>query len=512
MALTFLNLIKLLATPINFCDNNTIYLSPLYKRVFALSLASLKIQSLPRFSLNFAANIVASLWMLLGSVRAFHWVKPTFGQFVLFAVSALWANVLFAWLVADVGSDFNQQGLISYLIWPTLMLIAGILLAKRTLNYSLLFVPAILWLVADTLLILVQSGVQFLILQNWLPQWLFEVAPLIFMALFVWQTAALLWIFAKRLHWPWWEQTIMLTGAIALLVVWQKNIADQPIFKTKNQTPTISETAFYAQPMILADHLANIEKGTNGETDWYFMGVAGYGEQDVFKSEIEQARQLFDVRFGTKGKSLALINNTATWQSDPVASKTSIHEALQVIGKQMNADEDVLFLTLSSHGALNEEGQILGDLVIDNPPLDLDDIDPVWLRETLDASGIRWRVIVISSCYSGVFIEALSSPTTLIITAAAADKASFGCSHDADLTYFGRAFFAESLREKNTFESAYAHASKRVGEREALMGFTPSNPQMSIGSLMKTALPELEKALFDNSQEPVSAAKPTAKK
>lgn len=467
-----------------------------------MSLASLKIQSLPRFSLNFAANIVAALWMLAGSVRAFHWVKPTFGQFVLFAVSALASNILFGWLASSMGSEFNEQGLISYLIWPTIMLVAGVLLAKRTQNYALLFVPVILWLVADTLLVLLQSGVQFLILQNWLPHWLYDVVPLVFMALFVWQTAALLWVFAKRLHWPWWEQAVMMAGAIALLVVWQKNVADQPIFKAKNPMPTILEVAFYAQPMILADHLMQIEKGESGKSEWYFMGVAGYGEQDVFKSEIEQARQLFDVRFGTKGKSVALINNKSTWQSDAIASKTSIHEALQVIGKQMNSDEDVLFLVLSSHGAVAEDGRILGDLVLDNPPLDLDDVDPVWLKETLDASGIRWRVIVVSSCYSGGFIEALSSPTTLVITASAADRASFGCNHDADLTYFGRAFFAESLREKNTFEEAFAYAAKRVSEKEALMGLTPSKPQMDVGSLMKTALPELEKALFENSQEP----------
>lgn len=472
-----------------------------------MSLQSLKIQSLPRFSLNFAANIVAALWMLVGSVRAFNWVKPTFGQFVLFALLALAVNILLAWLTAHFGSDFNEQGLISYLIWPTIMLIAGILLAKRTLNYSLLFVPVILWLVADTLLILVQSGMQFLSLQNWLPNWMYRFLPDVFVALFVWQTAALLLIFAKRLHWQWWERVIMMIGAIALLVVWQKNVADQPIFKVKNQNPTISETAFYAQPMILADHLANIEKSETGETDWYFMGVAGYRELDVFTNEIEQAKQLFDVRFGTKGKSIALINNPSTWQSDPIATKTSIHETLQTIGKQMNADEDVLFLTLSSHGAVDESGQILGDLVLDNPPLDLDDIDPVWLKETLDASGIRWRVIVISSCYSGAFIESLASPTTLIITASAADRASFGCSHNADLSYFGRAFFAEGLRgDKNTFDNAYAYAKKRVGELEALMGFTPSEPQMYVGSLMKTALPELEQTLFDNSQEPTMPA------
>ena len=473
----------------------------------ALSLSSLKIQSLPRFSLNFAANITAAWWMLLGSVKAFTWVKPTLGQFVLFSVLALGANILFAWLAAEFGSSFNEQGLISYLIWPVIMLIAGIILAKRSQNYSLVFVPAILWLSADTLLILFQSIIQFLGLQDWLPAWSYGVIPILFMVLFVWQTTALLWIFAKRLHWPWWEQVIMLVGAIGLLAIWQKNISDQPIFKVASKTPIINETAFYAQPILLNETLSAINKGIDGVSDWYFVGVAGYGSQDVFASEINEARQLFDVRFGTKGKSISLINNPNTWQSDPIASKTSLDRTLQHIGKQMNADEDVLFLTLSSHGAIDEDNHIVGDLVMDNPPLELENIDPEWLRQTLDASGIRWRVIVISACYSGSFIEKLASPTTAIITASRADRASFGCHADADLTYFGRAFFAEALRENISFERAYEQVVRRVGEREALMGFEPSEPQIYIGSLMKTVLPQLQKALFDNPQNNV-ATKP----
>ncbi|MFP3489850.1 C13 family peptidase, partial [Staphylococcus sp. SIMBA_130] len=89
-----------------------------------------------------------------------------------------------------------------------------------------------------------------------------------------------------------------------------------------------------------------------------------------------------------------------------------------------NADEDVLFLTLSSHG--NE------DIVqLENSPLAMDNLDATWLRETLDASGIRWRVIVISACYSGSFIDELASPTTVVITASATNKASFGCTNTA---------------------------------------------------------------------------------
>ncbi|BBI69111.1 hypothetical protein PKHYL_33020 [Psychrobacter sp. KH172YL61] len=103
----------------------------------------------------------------------------------------------------------------------------------------------------------------------------------------------------------------------------------------------------------------------------------------------------------------------------------------------MNADEDVLFLTLSSHG--NE------DIVqLANPPIAMDNLDAAWLREALDASGIRWRVIVVSSCYSGSFIDELASPTTVVITASAADKASFGCTNTAEMTYFGQAFLLKA--------------------------------------------------------------------
>lgn len=163
----------------------------------------------------------------------------------------------------------------------------------------------------------------------------------------------------------------------------------------------------------------------------------------------------------------------------------------------MNTDEDVLFMTLSSHGT--------EDLMqLANPPLAMENLDAAWLREALDASGIRWRVIVLSACYSGSFIDELASPTTVVITASAADKMSFGCTNTAEMTYFGQAFFAESLRSNTSFAAAFKDARRRVSKRENLMGFEPSEPQMAIGSLMETALPAFEQVLFDKTQPPVA--------
>jgi hypothetical protein len=100
----------------------------------------------------------------------------------------------------------------------------------------------------------------------------------------------------------------------------------------------------------------------------------------------------------------------------------------------------------------------------------------------LDASGAKYRIVIISACYSGVFVPALAGPHTLVITAAAADRPSFGCEDGATWTYFGEAFFNRALRTAPDFESAFRRARAVVTAREKREGYEPSNPQMAGGS------------------------------
>ncbi len=461
--------------------------------ILPTSLTDLDLTPLKRFSHNVIANIRATGHMLIGSKRAFYWVKPTVWQFLLFGLTALASNLLFSWLVAEDATHFNPQGLISYLVWPMVMLVAGLILAKRHFNAMLIFVPAILWLCADTFMMLVQSLIQFISDLGWLPEWTFDTIGIIFVVAFVWQSLSLLWIFGNQLRWSWIERVLIMLGAFAVLSVWQKNVQSEPIFQSDPVEPVVTEAAFYAQPELLADMLNNVQPQRPTIHDWYFMGVAGHGEQDVFHSEIELTKDYFDHQFGTAGRSVELINNTNTLSVLPIASKTSIERALQSIAKKMDVNEDVLFLTLTSHG---------GDEVIEmsNPPLALDNVDAKWLRQSLDKSGIKWRVIVVSACYSGSFINELKSPYTLVITASAANKSSFGCSNEAEYTYFGQAFFAESLPKLRRFQPAFEAASKRIAEREKMMGFEPSEPQLVMGEAIKARLPE-----FENSLKPLPA-------
>ncbi|MEB3768092.1 C13 family peptidase [Acinetobacter sp. MD2] len=452
-------------------------------------------------SINFwhdlKSNQNAGLWLFLGSRRSLQIVHPSIFQLIFWGIIAAGINTLFSWLVAGQVGSFNSQGLVSYALWPFIALIVGIFLSQRTNNPRLMLVPALLWLVLDANILLIQCALQFLGdhgYLDFLPDSLYNLLPNIFMMLFVWQSLAVIWVFSRELKWPWWERALIMFATICTLVVWQMSVKNEPIWKVEDVPPSIAEEAFYAQPNLLNKALEQVQFGDFSETHWYFLGVAGDSYDSVFSSEVQRIKSQFDTRFGTLGRSIALVNNPDTRTSLPVASKTSIQMSLNRIAQQMNKETDVLFLYMTSHGEPNH-------FELENAPIDLKQIDPKWLREALDKAGIRWRVIVISACYSGSFVPALQSDNTLVITAAAADRSSFGCNNEQDYTYFGRAFFDQAMREKSTLHDAFIEAQATVGKWENAQGFEPSEPQWSLGKNMELMLPQLEKHLFPASNE-----------
>ncbi|OTG70689.1 peptidase C13 family protein [Acinetobacter sp. ANC 4169] len=438
---------------------------------------------------DFKSNQTAGMWLFLGSRRSLQIVRPSILQLIFWGILGGSANSLFSWLSADEIGEFNSQGLISYALWPFIALIVGIFLSQRINNPRLMLVPALLWLVLDTHIALLQSLIQYLGYIDVLPYMFYDYLPTIFMVLFVWQSLAVVWVFSRELKWPWWERALIVAATLFTLVVWQMSVKNQPIWKVEESPPSFAEDAFYAQSRILNKSLESIQYGEFAQSHWYFLGVAGAGYQDVFKSEVERIKEQFDTRFGTFGRSMVLVNNPETRTQIPIASRTSMEMALRRIGQQMNKESDVLFLYMTSHGLANQ-------FEMENDPIDLNDVDPKWLKDTLDKSGIRWRVIVISACYSGSFVPALQDDNTLIITASAADRASFGCSNEADYTYFGRAFFDQAMREQMSIQGAFEQTKKTVAQWETAQGFEASEPQWSIGKNMEFMLPQLEQRLF----------------
>ena len=228
----------------------------------------------------------------------------------------------------------------------------------------------------------------------------------------------------------------------------------------RKQIVYATETALYAQKELLDKAVGSLKAGQPGNIDLYLMTVAGDGSQEVFRREVEFVQQAFAERFATAGRSVALINSRNTLTSAPMATVTSIRVALQAIAAKMNTDEDVLFLFLTSHGSREHE------LTLNQVGMGLRGLPAGELGQLLRESGIRWKVVVVSACYSGGFIDALKDERTLIITAARHDRTSFGCADENDFTYFGRAFFKEALPEAQSFQQAFSRASGLVNDWE----------------------------------------------
>lgn len=233
------------------------------------------------------------------------------------------------------------------------------------------------------------------------------------------------------------------------------------------------EQVIYAQPRMLREAVAKLAPRVVGKPNLFFIGFAGDGAEDVFLNEAEYVRTLFARRFAANGHELMLANNPATLSRYPLATLTNLETAVDAVAEKMDRDNDILFLLLTSHGTQDHLLYVAMD------PLPLDQIAPEDLADVFVKSGIRYRVIVISACYSGGFIDALKNDTTMIVTAARTDRASFGCGTDSDITDFGRAFLVDGLNHNDTFTDAFAEASKLIDAEETRDGVDHSYPQLS---------------------------------
>lgn len=247
-----------------------------------------------------------------------------------------------------------------------------------------------------------------------------------------------------------------------------------------------AEALLYAQPDRLEDVRRSLEPQRPGVVDLYAVVFGADATQDVFRKEVEYVQELFDRRFDTAGRSVLLVNHEETADAHPLATATNLASVLELVGATLDPEEDLLFLYLTGHGSSDHE------LQAKFPPLPLNAIDPPRLAGMLASSGIPGRVVVVSACYSGGFVDALADPHTLVASAAASDRRSFGCSNDAELTYFGEALFAGALEETRSFETALERAAERIAEREQAEGKQPSRPQLAGGDALRPRLARLE--------------------
>jgi hypothetical protein len=209
-----------------------------------------------------------------------------------------------------------------------------------------------------------------------------------------------------------------------------------------------------AAPLELAPRLAVVSFGL-------------FGGQDVFRSEASGAAAIVANRFGAAATTVRFNDKKTT-----DATVETLGTALKTASAKIEPQRDVLFVILTSHGS--REGLIVTS---GRPNI----LTPANLTRLIDRTGVARKVVIISACYSGIFIPFLADSNTLVITAADADHPSFGCQDKAKWTYFGEAFFNQALRQASSLKTAFAQARSVILKREQESGFEPSHPQIAGG-------------------------------
>ena len=443
-------------------------------------------------------NLRVGIGLALFQRTSAHHLVASLDQLVILILFNASMAVLFDFIQAGGKGAFYQWGLATLSLTVLSLLLACLLISKASKNDDLaLRLPLLLLTLYLPLQIL--SSLQLVWLrheQTNLPNTLFAalsaIAALWILAVVVWILYSIcnlcfhqvllslillsLATLAPRYYFPiesmWWQADQEEAEAGDNVVEWITH-----------------ESTFYEQAEMLPAHLSRIQQGTPHHTELYFLGMAPYASQDVFIKEIQSVSALFAERFEARGKSVVLANHKQAWHTTPLASMTSLKASLNAIGAAMNREDDLLFLYITTHGSRTHE------LSVQLSPLQLAAITPATLANAIKESGIKWKVIVISACYAGGFIDPLKDDYTLIMTAADATHTSFGCGNQFEYTYFGEALFKEELSRSYSFVRAFENARRSIAAREAAEQLTPSNPQMHAPPAMKMKLEGFEQEL-----------------
>ena len=252
----------------------------------------------------------------------------------------------------------------------------------------------------------------------------------------------------------------------------------------------------------LAEHrrltraLATLAPQRKGVVDAYVLSV-GLDSDPVFGREAREAGKVLSRRYDAVGRTIVLGGSDGKAPSPlPMGSPANVEAALARIAELMDEKEDVLVLYTTSHGApfgvvYNDGNEGFGA------------ISPRRLAALLRAHGIERRLLIVSACYSGVFVPVLSGTQTVIVSAAASDRSSFGCAAENDWTFFGDALVNRALRKPQPLGNAITEAIAQIAAWEKQGNLVPSLPLQSVGVEVQTWLTPLEARMPKVATQPV---------
>lgn len=175
--------------------------------------------------------------------------------------------------------------------------------------------------------------------------------------------------------------------------------------------------------------------------------------------------------FGGPEHIRVLSNSRYSIEDYPMASTTALRKMVNGIENVLDTEEDILLIYITSHGGPKR-------IVVNSQNFRLSALTAESLKEILAETKARWKIVIISACHSGSFLEALSSDDTLVLTSASADRSSYGCGKKSDLTYFTKALVKNQLEHGVPLVEAFQSAQEEILALEKEEGLEPSLPQI----------------------------------
>jgi Peptidase C13 family len=207
----------------------------------------------------------------------------------------------------------------------------------------------------------------------------------------------------------------------------------------------------------------------------FYIGLGLYSEPWSENDVVELADML---QHASQYRVVPMIasNVTSAARHYPIADDATIMTLVSSAATQAGPD-DIVFVDISSHGA----SRILARKVGSHAPTALSSRE---LARKLESLAGHRTVIIISACYSGSLIGDLRAPERIIVTAARADRSSFGCAPDSRHTFFGEAeLHAFGLRDRSLHQ-VFASIRDDVARMESGKRYQPSEPQIWVGPSM----------------------------
>jgi Glycosylphosphatidylinositol transamidase (GPIT), subunit GPI8 len=219
----------------------------------------------------------------------------------------------------------------------------------------------------------------------------------------------------------------------------------------------------------------------NGFGDWAAVVVAGdsYSEDQKDTAVFDNGRQTIVQELKGIGFQPNNIRQFTDWpQRFHDAERSTpkhIAKGLADVAKTARAG---CMVYLTSHG--NQDGIGIGDYVL----------SPKRLGRMIDtACSKRPAVVIVSACYSGVFVDRLRAPDRIVFTAAAKDRSSFGCGATDKYTYFDTCA-VENLPKAGDFVTFGKRTIACVAAREKKEQVDrASNPQLVVGEKAAAVVP-----------------------